>query len=185
MWNSLVDLSTWAESNSGQIQIFIGVLAFWLAYKGYRKVLEQIKISQDQNEITAIKESENLKISILNLIHQSLEEIGGQLKKIPVLIEKLEYIHQILLIRQDTDASILYDNIEMLKGQRLKAEGSRTDLLEILKKILDLSHDDISKDFISHLHTLHSVLIQATDAIIDYDLLIYNIEDLKKEKNID
>ncbi len=37
MWDHLVRFSTWAENNSGQIQILIAVFAVWLAYAGYKK----------------------------------------------------------------------------------------------------------------------------------------------------
>ncbi|MBM7139894.1 hypothetical protein [Acinetobacter sp. 105-3] len=49
MWDCLVKFSTWAEQNSGQIQIIIGLVAFWYAYKGYKKVLEQIQMAKDQS----------------------------------------------------------------------------------------------------------------------------------------
>lgn len=46
MLNYLVSFSTWAESNSGQIQILIGILALSLAIFGYRQIIEQIKIAK-------------------------------------------------------------------------------------------------------------------------------------------
>ncbi|MER8076685.1 hypothetical protein [Acinetobacter pittii] len=49
MWDCLVKISTWAEQNSGQIQIIIALIAFWYAYKGYQKVLEQIQMAKDQS----------------------------------------------------------------------------------------------------------------------------------------
>ncbi|OTT95197.1 hypothetical protein [Acinetobacter baumannii] len=49
MWDCLVKISTWAEQNSGQIQIIIALFAFWYAYKGYQKVLYQIQMAKDQS----------------------------------------------------------------------------------------------------------------------------------------
>ena len=45
----IVKLSTWAEGNSGQIQIVIAVVALFFAFLGYKKVLEQIEISNKQD----------------------------------------------------------------------------------------------------------------------------------------
>lgn len=52
MWNCLVGFSTWAEGNSGQIQIMIGVVAIWY-------VLKQINISIKQTDIS-IKQMDKL-----------------------------------------------------------------------------------------------------------------------------
>lgn len=35
--------------NSGQIQIIIALVAFWYAFKGYKKVLEQIQMAKEQS----------------------------------------------------------------------------------------------------------------------------------------
>ncbi|GEM_PF-3308472 len=45
MWDCLVKLSTWAEGNSGQIQIVIALVAIWY-------VLKQIKISNNQTDLS-------------------------------------------------------------------------------------------------------------------------------------
>lgn len=52
MWDCLVKLSTWAEGNSGQIQIVIAFVALLYAWKAYHKVLDQIKISDRQTDLT-------------------------------------------------------------------------------------------------------------------------------------
>lgn len=63
----LLIFSKWVESNSGQIQILIGLVALFLAVLAYFKILEQIQISNkqtnlsiDQTNIT-IKQMEQLK----------------------------------------------------------------------------------------------------------------------------
>lgn len=63
----LLIFSNWVESNSGQIQILIGLVALFLAVLAYFKILEQIQISNkqtnlsiDQTNIT-IKQMEQLK----------------------------------------------------------------------------------------------------------------------------
>lgn len=49
MWDCLVKFSTWAEGNSGQIQIVIAVVALGFAFLGYRKVIKQIELTIAQN----------------------------------------------------------------------------------------------------------------------------------------
>lgn len=43
------DIWKWLGENSGQIQILIALTAFWLAYLGYKRVLQQIKMAEDQS----------------------------------------------------------------------------------------------------------------------------------------
>lgn len=48
----LIIFSTWVENNSGQIQILIALVAIGLAIMAYKKVLEQIDISNKQTEVS-------------------------------------------------------------------------------------------------------------------------------------
>ncbi len=65
MLNYLVSFSTWAESNSGQIQILIGILALSLAIFGYRQIIEQIKIAKNRKIVQMNKENLNLRYNPL------------------------------------------------------------------------------------------------------------------------
>lgn len=49
MWDCLVKISTWIESNSGQIQIIIALGAILLAWMAYQKVIKQINLTVEQN----------------------------------------------------------------------------------------------------------------------------------------
>ncbi|WP_171499793.1 hypothetical protein [Acinetobacter nosocomialis] len=55
MWDCFVKISTWAENNSGQIQIVIAVVALWLAILGYKKVIKQIQMAKEQEEQNDIR----------------------------------------------------------------------------------------------------------------------------------
>lgn len=57
MWDSLVEFSTWAEDNSGQIQIIIALGAILLAWMAYQKVVKQIELTVEQN-FNAAKQAE-------------------------------------------------------------------------------------------------------------------------------
>ena len=67
MLNYLVSFSTWAESNSGQIQILIGILALSLAIFGYRQIIEQIKIAKKHEDRADEQRKFELKIQSLNM----------------------------------------------------------------------------------------------------------------------
>ena len=51
MWDCLVKLSTWAEGNSGQIQIVVAVAALFFAYKAYLGLMIQLKHSNEQENV--------------------------------------------------------------------------------------------------------------------------------------
>lgn len=87
MWDCLVKLSTWAEGNSGQIQIGIAFFALGLAILGYKKVLEQIEISNKQTDTTneQIISLNNERVADLKI--NLLSEINKQIKQL-VKLEK-------------------------------------------------------------------------------------------------
>lgn len=66
MWDCLVSFSTWAEGNSGQIQIVIALLALWLAAKAYKGLLIQLNDSNTQKAF-------DLKVKIIDDVLQSTE----------------------------------------------------------------------------------------------------------------
>lgn len=86
MWDCLVKFSTWAENNSGQIQILIAFGAIWLAWEAYKKTLDQMEESKSQTQHFAeqvaeaakqtqfaAKQFENSNIQIQELIdHRNL-----------------------------------------------------------------------------------------------------------------
>lgn len=59
----------WLGANSGQVQIIIALIAFWLAYVVYRKVLEQIEISNKQTYLS------NKQLTISN---QQMEKLNTE-----------------------------------------------------------------------------------------------------------
>lgn len=67
MWDILVTISTWAENNSGQIQIIIALVAIYMAFKGYQKVLEQISLSKIKLRTITVRETMSLRLMRLIL----------------------------------------------------------------------------------------------------------------------
>lgn len=75
---------TWLGTNSGQVQIIIGVFAFWVAYKGYAKILEHRSVDSKMVFYSLLHEAyrENIKYS---QHARKLEIIANDLKKVDVL----------------------------------------------------------------------------------------------------
>lgn len=69
MWDCLVGFSTWAEDNSGQIQIVIAAIAFLLAIFGYLKILEQIKIANRQDNKAEKDRFYELKLNLIKAVN--------------------------------------------------------------------------------------------------------------------
>lgn len=183
MWECLVTLSTWTESNSGQIQILIAFGAIGLAFSGYKKVLEQINISQIQTEFSSNQQTLELKLYALNLIAQSVESNCKILSQIPILINELDMIYQELLKRADPEAVRVDEMIKKIKNQRIKVEMSKNELVEISRKISSISYTK-SDDLKDYIDTLYKVLIESIDVSNDFNMLPHNFANIRREKNI-
>ncbi|MFW1783291.1 hypothetical protein ACG9XL_02650 [Acinetobacter nosocomialis] len=107
-------LWVWLGNNSGQIQIIIALVAFWLAYKGYVKVLEQIQISREQDKVNYEQRSYELKTKVISLLFEVNESLHT----------KLKILHE------------LYNVIEKAKIDG-NSEESETDLEESLRIVKD------------------------------------------------
>lgn len=75
MWGCIVNTWTWLSSNSGQIQIFIAVVALGFAICGYLKILTQIKISNKQTYITIQQRTFELRIRISARMADNFQEL--------------------------------------------------------------------------------------------------------------
>lgn len=96
MWNYLVSFSTWAENNSGQIQIVIAVVALWLAILGYKKVIKQIQMAKEQEEQNYQQRNYEIKIEVINLLFKISDSIHKKLKGLYDLQTGLKTVKKIL-----------------------------------------------------------------------------------------
>lgn len=97
MWDCLVKLSTWAEGNSGQIQIFIAFVALFFAFLGYRKVIKQIEISNDQTKISldnqALTNKQNqtdLRLHIIGILLETFDKLIALKNELSTIISQQE-----------------------------------------------------------------------------------------------
>lgn len=75
MCECLVSFSTWVENNSGQIQIVIAFGAIWLAFAGYKKVLQQIYISTKQEEQAEKNRFYELKLNLIKAVNEESSRV--------------------------------------------------------------------------------------------------------------
>lgn len=75
MWNYLTCFSTWAEGNSGQIQIVIALVALFFAFQGYRKVLKQIEISNMQDMEAEKNRFYELKLNLIKAVNDESSRV--------------------------------------------------------------------------------------------------------------
>jgi hypothetical protein len=111
MWECLVALSTWAENNSGQIQIIIGVVALILAVLAYRGLLHQLQFSSRQR-----------KFELLSALHSSVADNYKMLYQASIdyspVVEKFASVEKDLKSKGDPDAPKVTKLREMVEGQK-------------------------------------------------------------------
>ena len=100
----------WFGDNSGQVQIIIALIAFWLAYVVYRKVLEQIEISNEQtylsNKQLMISNQQMEKLNTERMFEIKLRlrvAINEQLEN----VIQLKYKHELLGFRIESLGNVV------------------------------------------------------------------------------
>ncbi|EPF6052208.1 hypothetical protein L5R14_003314 [Acinetobacter baumannii] len=182
MCENFVNLSTWIERNSGQLQIIIGLLAVFVAFIAYRKVIHQIDLSRIQISILNRERKADLKIQLLS-------EINIQIKQ----IVKLQNSYK----RTFRDIKYIVDHLASQKSQHLQQFQKTKDLFdrkyEINLPALDkrveelkkLSNDVFHNEF--EINSLENFIQKAfrksqeiDTAELDYESLISELEVVKK-----
>lgn len=171
----------WLGQNSGQVQIVIAILAFILAYIVYRKVLEQIKISNRQTEIS------NNQISIAN--EQRKFEL--QLTLVSMLYEhlvktsKLKNRAEILLKNYETYIKSLYEKEDSTPVVE-KLEGVKKCLGTLIKSLSDVGayykkiSDSIVADESITILIMQDMLIEITEKVSRIDRIEGSISSIEE-----
>lgn len=131
MWECIVNAWAWLGSNSGQIQIIIALGAIWLAFQGYKKVLEQIRISQKQEQIANDQRGSELKIHALNVALMALERNTAKINNLKEILD----LSKIALKSVNSDSEYSADEIahliETIKSKIEDAEEVHEDVLKL------------------------------------------------------
>jgi len=171
----------WLGSNSGQIQIIIGLFALWFAYIAYRKVLDQIKISNDQTKLTQTQIMGNLKINTLDILYLTIDKMVNNLSLIHKHIYDLEDCRKKIIDNiYDFDFTDLDRRINELKEAQILLKTTKQKLEEKLDKIIEPTfklNDD-------NLYQLYGILTTATDAIYKSKSLELSVEKFKKRVEV-
>lgn len=174
IWQYLID-------NAGPIQIIIALIALFLAYHGYKKILKQIEISMNQTNIMIKQNNHELKMNTLDLINRNIEKNCEMLQKIPLLILELKQING--KITDVNKIKSINNNIYKLTSQRNTIEETKNTLIRISKNFTQSSYTK-TDNLEEHLNTLYETLISSTSSVNDYNLLVHDINGIKKEENI-
>ncbi|TMS40551.1 hypothetical protein [Acinetobacter lwoffii] len=134
MCECLVSFSTWVENNSGQIQIVIAFGAIWLAFAGYKKVLQQIYISTKQEEQAEKNRFYELRLNLIKAVSSESHEIQILHDEFLNLVDMFYMCKQELTIKK----SILRTDIEKFSAEVLSGRGlNNLDFLKTKMKFLD------------------------------------------------
>lgn len=169
MWDYLVCISTWAENNSGQIQILIAAIAFGYAYKGYLRVLDQLKLSKNQEEIAIDQRDLNLKLQTLDMLVRALEsnqKHQAELYEIRAIVKnKWQSMNQESEKPQE-------EFIKDLDSKIAIVEDARQKLILLMKSYSALDYKGATKrpDLLSHaMESMHLDAVQSqTMSFIKY-----------------
>lgn len=145
MWEWLVNISTWVENNSGQIQIIIALAALFFAYKAYLGLMIQLRHSSEQEEIANKQRAFELYIKIIHELGQTYS-----LSKQTITDYKNIIIDYELLIKELMGSNInkseierLSDIVRRLKEQEVRVKNSENTLKGILKKFENSKNQDV------------------------------------------
>jgi|GEM_PF-1049255 len=145
MWNSLVELSTWTEINSGQIQIIIALFALYLAFKGYEKILRQIEISQEQEHVANEQRYFELYTKIISEFGQTHYLAKHTITKYKDIIAdyKLFLRELIKYNNNDTLKSRVNKWIRALEEQELKVKNMEMEIKDLFEEFKEHESSDV------------------------------------------
>lgn len=175
MCDYLVFFSTWAENNSGQIQILIAIVALVYARKAYVKVLEQIDISNKQSNKVIEQEviANNQRIFELRLkVITLLLDSGSNCKLTRTKFKDVIAEYNIFLTENEQSEAMLNVHeqlknlLESIKKQEESVKNIEDKLKNLLKDIIGIEDIDLSK--------LERVLITSTTLRGQIDKLLHS-----------
>lgn len=154
--------------NSGQIQILIGIFAFWLAYQGYKKVLDQINISLEQQKESKEQRNYGFKIEILNLLFKTLDNLNTHIK---LLFELRSAVENAIEESTSEEEKNNGNQITQTLDSNIKSAQENVEtIVELCKKINEKPNFDISKDS-QIISKFYNVLIKSNATMIRADML--------------
>ena len=143
MWDCLVKLSTWAEGNSGQIQIVVAVAALFFAYKAYLGLMIQLKHSNEQENVANEQRYFELYIKIISEYGEIYYLTRKTVTKYQNSNDPLKSsVHEWIKTLKEQEIKVRSMEIEIkdLMGEFKESEGGDIDSIQlILKRLIPLN----------------------------------------------
>ncbi|WP_353170847.1 hypothetical protein [Acinetobacter rudis] len=163
-------LAHWWEvfgKNSGQIQTVIGVLAFLLAWKGYQKVLEQMRSSAKLEATANNQRGAEMIIHALNVALNTLDRSANRIDNLNKILE----LTKKTLRSIDSDSEYSTDDInKLIKLIESKINDSEEIYDDILKLCKTLNESNVFNEH-DALKDIYDLLILITNDQLKTDLL--------------
>jgi hypothetical protein len=176
MWDYLVTFSTWAEGNSGQIQIVLGVTAFLLAVKAYSKALVQLDHSLVQSDL-----------AMQNRFFDNKKEI------LTILVDLVNYASEVIIEIDRFETEKLVDKINDYKNSVSKSTEPSYSLTKSENSLSELKTFLITlrTDFRTDIHELKNISYENASTLenklvrvmMQKELLIDTVYSARHERN--
>lgn len=135
--NFLTTISDWVAKYSGQIQIGIAIIALFLAWKGYKKILEQLKEAKDQSIFQTSQRDIDLKLAAYNLISQNIDSNSKLNSQIVEVIDELKRIEKTNI--KDQSKKEIKSNIVKMENQLVTIENTNSNLVTMTSDIKNIN----------------------------------------------
>lgn len=145
MWECLVTLSTWAENNSGQIQIIIAVAALFFAYKAYLGLMIQLKHSNEQEKVANEQRYFELYIKIISEFGEIYYLSKNTVTKYQDIIADYELFLREIIKKNSNDPlkSSMHAWIKTLKEQETKVKSMEIEIKDLFVEFKEFEGGDI------------------------------------------
>lgn len=156
------------SDNSGQIQILIALVALVYARRAYHKILDQIKISRNQDSENYKQKSFELKMEILNMFLQLTNIVNS------TLVNHYEFEDAIQTTLEgeisDEDRDGLNGTLKIIQNRIKEAKELKAEIMNTTKQINDLIEFDY-KEYKIKFRNVYSILFEATNTLNNTELL--------------
>ncbi|KYQ83554.1 hypothetical protein AWW72_13275 [Acinetobacter sp. NRRL B-65365] len=133
----------WELLGKSQVQTVIAIVAFWLAYKGYLRVLDQIKITNAQENESYEQRNYELKIEVMSMLLQIINTLHNQINDLLELKNAAENTPTENLSEEEKQDMLLI--LDMLEKKISETESLQSLMNEFSKNLNKVDKFDYKK----------------------------------------
>lgn len=159
-------------SNSGQIQIGIGLFAIWYAKQGYNKIKEQIEQAYKQEQQLREQKSFDLKVQAINLLLDAVNKNKSSIQSLYIILNDHEALLSSIENKESLSVKEGLRYVDKLKNIIQK--------LEIIQESLYSKCNEINTSVYSDwksITLIYADLIEATKTADKYETLKIKMQD--------